>query len=121
MDKIFIRGLKVRCIVGILPREREEEQELVLDIVMSHPLDVCAKSGDLSLSINYAAVAEAVTSFVGERKAELLETLGEELCAFILKNFKPRTVTVTLTKTEAVAHTAGVGIEMTRSLREIPC
>ena len=24
MDKIFIRGLKVRCIVGILPREREE-------------------------------------------------------------------------------------------------
>lgn len=39
MDKIFIRGLKVRCIVGILPREREEEQELVLDIVMSHPLD----------------------------------------------------------------------------------
>lgn len=121
MDTIFINALKVNCIIGILPNERVQEQELIVDIKMEHSLKEAVESGDLSLSINYAQVATFVEDFIKERKALLLETLAHELCALILKNFKPKQVTLRLTKTQAVAHTAGVGIEITRTLRDLQC
>ncbi len=84
MDKILIQGLKIDAIIGILPHEREFEQPLILDITLQHPLQKCATTGDLNLSINYAQVCAQVTAFVKERKAQLIETLAEDICRFIL-------------------------------------
>lgn len=115
MDKILIQGLKIDAIIGILPHEREYEQPLILDITLLHPLQECARSNDLSLSINYAEVCTQVTAFVKERKAELIETLAEEICQFILDNFHPKSVTLKILKTHAVLNTQGVGVEITRT------
>lgn len=119
MDTVFIKHLKVDCIVGILPHERVTKQELIADIEMEHDLKACAKSGDLSLSINYAETAKLVSDYIQERKAELLETLAEELCELILKSFKPKSVTLTLAKTAAVPNTEAVGIKISRTLRDL--
>lgn len=115
MDKILIQGLDVNAIIGILPHEREFEQPLKLDITLFLPLQGCARSGDLSLSINYAEVCSRVTTFIRERKAELIETLAEEVCQYILKTFKPQAVTLSIIKTRAVVNTQGVGVEITRN------
>ena len=114
MDKIFINGLKVSCIIGILPDERVHEQPLIMDVVMEHSLKQAGEKGDLNLSINYSMVASFCMNFAKERKAFLLEELAEELCAEILQKFNPSSVTLRLSKPEAVKEALGVGIEITR-------
>lgn len=119
MDQIFIKGLKINTIVGILEHERIYPQPLVLDITLEHDLKPCAKSGDLDKSINYAEVCELVTQFIQEHPAYLLETLAEDVCQFILGKFKPATVTLSITKPNAVLNTEGVGIKITRKQGDV--
>lgn len=115
MDKIFVNGLKVQAIVGILPHEREYVQPLELDIEMAHDLTDCALTGALSKSINYAEVSAHVTNYIIERRAELLETLGLELCREICTKFHAERVKVTIRKPRAVPNADAVGIEIERS------
>lgn len=118
MDKILIRGLSINAILGICPHEREIEQPLLLDLTLELPLKECAQSGDLSKSIDYADVCLKVTQFVRQQRALLVETLAEEICRFILEQYHPRAVTLRLLKTQAVLHTQGVGVEITRTLED---
>lgn len=119
MDKVFIRGLRISCIVGILPHERELEQDLQADIVMELDLKKAALTGDLNESVDYARVCREVTDFIKHRQARLLESLAYEVCAFILKNFKLQKVTVALTKLQAVPGTQGVGVEAAMTAGEL--
>ncbi len=115
MDKILIQGLQIDAIIGIYPHEREFEQPLVLDITLEHPLQECALTGDLTKSINYAEVCAVVTDFVHEKKAQLIETLAEDICRFLLEKYQPHSVTLRIVKTHAVLRTQGVGVEITRT------
>ena len=105
----------VNAIIGILPHERQYAQPLRLDITLEHSITECAQSGNLQASIDYAAVCTRVSSFVQERKAELIETLAEDICHLILQEFKPSSVTLRIVKTQAVLNTQGVGVEITRT------
>lgn len=116
MDKIFIEGLKVPCIIGILPQERELEQPLLIDITLETSLQVAGVTHDLKQSIDYAALSAEVYAYVRARKAELLEELGVELCEMILSRFRPQRVTVRLGKPQALQHADLAGIEISRCL-----
>ncbi len=115
MDKIFVEGLQVDCIIGILPFEREETQPLIIDLVLEHDLKPAASAHDLSLSIDYAALSERVAEYVIARRAFLLEELAFELCDLILKEFKPRRVTIRLKKPQAVKMAQAAGIEVSKT------
>lgn len=112
MHKVFVKGLKLNCIIGIYPEERVKEQELIIDLEVECPtLEQAGREKRLELSVNYAALTERVKEYVTERKAELLEELAVELCDLIEQEFHSPAVTIRLTKTEAVPGTAGTGIE----------
>ena len=113
MDKIFVEGLQVDCIIGVLPFEREETQPLIIDLVLEHDLKPAASAHDLSL--DYAALSERVAEYVIARRAFLLEELAFELCDLILKEFKPRRVTIRLKKPQAVKMAQAAGIEVSKT------
>lgn len=115
MDKIFVKDLRVDCIIGILESERVKTQPLLVSMELEKDLKECAKTGDLDKSINYAALSERVKSYIIQRKALLLEELSEELCKLILKEFKPESVTIRLNKPEAVADAMAAGVQITRT------
>lgn len=114
MDTVFVEGLKVDCIIGILPFERENVQPLIVSLNLKTDLKEAGRTGDLSLSIDYAALSLRVKEYVIARKAQLLEELGVELCDLILKEFKPQQVTVRLSKPQAVADAQSVGVEISK-------
>ncbi len=116
-SQVFIRALKVNCIIGIYPQERVQEQELVIDVVLNCPtLEQAGRSGDLTLSVDYAALAAVLSTFVQERKARLLEELAVELADLILERCPAaNAVKLTLMKTQAVPQTAGTGIEFSKT------
>ena len=70
-DCIQLRGLRVVCIVGVLPEERERPQPIELDIDIYADLSVAGKSDDLPDTIDYGAAADAATDIGVSSKAEL--------------------------------------------------
>lgn len=114
MDKIFINGLRFDCIIGIYDRERIEPQPLVLDLEMSCDIRAAAQTGDLDKSLNYAAISEAVIVFTQAAKAELLETLAEDICIFLQTRFGITGLKLTIHKPNAVPEARSVGVSITR-------
>lgn len=115
VDKIFLRDLRVDCIIGILPFERVKEQPLIVNLTLSVDLEPCATHNDLTLSVDYAKLAKDVTCFIKNEKEELLEVLAQKICSLIFKEYSAVTeVLVNLAKPEAIDNCSLAGIEIIR-------
>ncbi len=75
-DQITLDSLVVDCIVGVLEREQHTTQPLHIALGMSIGLTPCGDTGDLSESVNYAAVAEDVRFLCQHGRFRLIESLG---------------------------------------------
>lgn len=118
MDKIFIKGLSFDCIIGIYDRERVEPQPLVIDLEMSCDIRAAAQTGDLNQSLNYAAISDAIIAFTQSAKAELIETLAEDLCFYLQNHFNIMGMRLTIHKPNAVPEARSVGVSITRGTFE---
>ena len=114
MDSIFIEGLQFSCIIGIYERERIEPQPLEIDVDMQTDIGAAARSGELDQSLNYAEISEQIITFCQRKRAELIETLAEELAEMLLESFKTRQLTLTIRKPMAVPEATSVGVRITR-------
>ena len=75
-DCIELRGLRVVCIVGVLPEEREREQPLEVDVDLYADLLAAGQTDELSDTLNYGTVTERVEELCVNARAELLERLA---------------------------------------------
>lgn len=117
MDLIHVKGLELRCIVGIRSYERRREQPLVVDISLGMDLSTAGRSGRISDSVDYATVADQVTALLRFREYRLLEVAAEEATALLFAAHPSiRQVQMRLDKPEALAGRArSAAVEMTRS------
>lgn len=83
MDWIVLNRLRFDAIVGILAREQITAQPLELEIKLALDMDACGATGDLSLSINYAAVADQVRFIAQHGRWRLIESMAT-CCARLL-------------------------------------
>ncbi len=116
MDTIFIKNLRFEAIIGIYPHERTELQPMVINLEMANDIRDAAKNNDLEASINYAAVSEAVIQFCQEAKAELLETLAENISEFLMTQFNIPGLRLEIGKPIAVAEAELVGVRIARGV-----
>jgi len=117
MDRIFIRDLRVEAVIGILDHERRAPQPLVIDMELAADIVTPAASHDIADALDYAALSEAVRSFVEESDELLIETLAERICAFVREGFDVPWVRLVLRKPEALHGTTDVGIDIERGTR----
>lgn len=115
MDKVLIEGLRVNAVIGIFEWERQIEQPVLIDLVMTVDTRAAAVSDDIQDAVNYALVAEQVTELTQSLKPQLLETLANKLATMILNNFSTvQTIQVKVKKPLAVKSAQAVGIEIIR-------
>lgn len=117
MDLIHVKGLELRCIVGIRSYERRREQPLRVDVSLGLDLSTAGRSGRIGDSVDYATVADQVTALLRFREYRLLEVAAEEATAFLFAAHPAlRQVQLRLDKPEALAGRArSAAVEMTRS------
>ncbi|HEY6697497.1 MAG TPA: dihydroneopterin aldolase [Acidimicrobiales bacterium] len=94
-DRIELRGLRLSARVGVLPIEREQEQPLEVDLDVVVDLAAAGASDDLTDTVHYGAVCDAVVGAVGAGHVALLERLAE-LTAQAVLGVDPRIVAVDL-------------------------
>ena len=115
MDKIFLTGLTIECVVGVWEWERQVKQSVVLDIEMAADIRKAAASEKLDDTIDYKKVSKRLQSFVGESQFLLVETLTEQIAKLIISEFGVAWVKVRLNKYGALRGVQDVGIVIERT------
>ncbi len=117
MDLIRVVGLELRCIVGVRSYERRREQPLGVDISLGLDLSTAGRSGLISDSVDYSAVADGITALLRFREYRLLEVAAEEAAALLFATYPGiGQVSLRLDKPEALAGRARcASVEILRS------
>jgi dihydroneopterin aldolase len=100
-DRITLRGLRVRGFHGVLPEERRNGQDFVIDSVLDVDISPAAATDDLSRTVNYSDLAHALAGIVAGEPLDLIETLAERLAAACLQQPLVSAVEITVHKPDA--------------------
>jgi 7,8-dihydroneopterin aldolase/epimerase/oxygenase len=79
LDRISLAGLRVFARHGVLEHERRDGQEFVIDAVLWVDSRAAAADDDLSLTVDYGAVAGRLVRLAGDPPVRLIETLAQRL------------------------------------------
>ena len=115
MDKIHIKEILLRAIVGINPDERINKQDVVISITMHADLDKACKSDDVADTIDYSSVKKRVATLVENSEFFLIEKLAQAIANICLEDDQVKRVDVLVEKPGAVRFARTVGVEISRS------
>lgn len=113
-DKIIIRDLLVRGIIGINDWEREKKQDILINLTLRIDSRPAAGSDQVEDSLNYRSLTKAVVHHVEASSHHLVETLAAELARIAVMEFGAEEVTVRVEKPGALRFAKSVGIEILR-------
>jgi len=100
-DRISLRGLRVHGHHGVLPAERVDGQEFVIDVDLEVDTRPAASSDDLADTVDYADLADRLAAIVSGDAVDLIETLAARLAAACLASSGVRAATVEVHKPHA--------------------
>lgn len=118
MDRILIKDLLVRGIIGVNDWEREAPQEILINIVLFTDLRKAGKSDDLQDSVDYSSIAKKVLEHAATARRLTVEALANDLAQLCLDDPKVEKVRVRVEKPGAVRFSRSVGVEIKRAKEE---
>src|SRR5258707_15875011 len=101
LDRISLVGLRAYGYHGVLPAERAQGQEFVADAVIWFDTSAAAAADDLSLTVDYSALAGRLAEIISGEPVDLIETLAGRLLAACLADDRVREAEVTVHKPQA--------------------
>ena len=116
MDIIFLHGIEANCVVGVWEWEKQITQKIIVDLDVSADIATSAASDELSDTLNYKAVAEAVIEMLEVSRFQLIETMAEEVAKLVMNDFSVSWIKVRINKGGAVKHVRNVGVQIERGL-----
>lgn len=84
LDRIEIRGITATGYHGVLPTEREQGQQFVVDVVLFGNIRPASRTDRLEATVDYSQVAQVVSAIVAGPAVNLIETLAEEIATQVL-------------------------------------
>ncbi len=115
MDKIFIRNLELRTVIGLYERERTAKQALILNLELRGDFSHAGRTDTLEGSVNYREVEEKVIAFVESSSFRLLEALAEAVAALCLSFPEVVSVKVAIDKPGAALRADSIALEIERT------
>jgi dihydroneopterin aldolase/2-amino-4-hydroxy-6-hydroxymethyldihydropteridine diphosphokinase len=100
-DRIALRGLVARGHHGVLPEERRDGQDFVVDAVLELDLRGAAATDDLTRTVHYGELARALADVVRGEPVDLIEALAERLARVCVTDPRVEAVEVTVHKPAA--------------------
>jgi FolB domain-containing protein len=114
-DRIEIKDLLVRGILGVNDWEREQEQDILVNLILFTDLSRAGASDTLEDSVNYRTVAKQVIAQVQSSRRFTVEALAQDLARICLEQPRVRRVRVRVEKPGALRFARSVGVEIERS------
>lgn len=114
MDIIHIRDLSLRTIIGTLPDERREKQDVVFNIELRCDLKRAGETDDISDTVDYKKVKKAIIKLVENSEMLLIERLAADVADLCLQNEGVKSVRVVLDKPGALRFAKSVAVDIER-------
>ncbi len=114
-DRIFIRDLSLRCIIGIYPDERRERQDVIINIILEGDLSAAPQSDAIEDTINYKTIKKEIVRLVEASDFNLIETMASRILDICFTDAKVERATVTIDKPGALRFARSVAVEMSRT------
>jgi len=120
LDRILIKDLLLRGILGINPEERKNRQDILVNVVMYADTRLAAASDAMTDSVNYKTVAKAMIAHIEAGAPMLVERLVAELARIALEtDERVQAVEVTVEKPGALRFARSVGVTIFRTRDEM--
>ncbi|MCU0487508.1 MAG: dihydroneopterin aldolase [Anaerolineales bacterium] len=119
MDKVIIQDLTARGIIGVNDWEREQPQEILINLELYTDLKKAGLSDNLDFSINYRIIAKKVQAHAESAARWTVEALAEDLARLCLEEPGVLKVRVRVEKPGAVRFARSVGVEIERDQADL--
>ncbi len=117
-DRILIRDLLVRGIIGVNDWEREKEQDILINLTVFCDTRAAAASDDVADALNYRTLTKAVIEHVQGSSHFLVEALAAAIARLAVVDHGADRVIVRVEKPGALRFAASVGVEIERGRRD---
>lgn len=115
-DRLFLRGLRVDCLIGRAEWERMVQQSVLLDLDLECDLRAVAAADDVAPgTVDTKALSKRLQAFVGASTFRMIETLASEVCRVVLQEFPVSRVRLRLSKPGALRGARTVGVRLVRT------
>ena len=116
-DKIIIRDLLLRGIIGLNEWEREKKQDILINLTLFTNTRAAGQSDDPADILNYRTLTKAIIDYVENAQPYLVEALAAQIARLCVVDHGADRVIVRVEKPGALrfAHSVGVEIERERA------
>jgi len=116
MDRIYIRDLALRCIIGIFDFERSNKQDVVLNITLDcDPFTDAAASDHIDDAVDYKSLTKKIIGLIEPSEFQLIETMADQVAQLCLAHSpKVARATVCVDKPGALRFARSVAVEVVR-------
>lgn len=115
MDKVIIKDLLARGIIGINDWERKRPQDILINIIIFTDTSRAAVTDNINDCVNYSTVSKKVQAHAESSERLTVEALANDLAKICLEEKGVQKVTVRVEKPGAVRFAESVGVEIERS------
>jgi FolB domain-containing protein len=115
MDKVIIKNLLARGIIGINDWERKRAQNILINITLFTDTRRAAETDNINDCVNYSTMSKKVFAHAESANRETVEALANDLAKICLEENGVQKVIVRVEKPGAVRFAESVGVEIERS------
>ena len=114
VDRIHIRDLHLRCIIGVQEWERDILQVVRIHVVLHLDLSRAGKSDRIEETVNYKTLTKAIIALTSHSRFFLVESLAEKIAELCLGDARVARVKVRVEKPGALRFARSVGVTLRR-------
>jgi FolB domain-containing protein len=114
MDRIRIKDLLVRTVIGVNPEERGIKQDVVLNLTMYSDQRPAAAADDFELTVDYKSTKLSVLSLAENSSFRLIESLAAAVADLLLGIDGVTACEVSVDKPGALRFARSVAVEIYR-------
>ncbi|MFZ5879942.1 MAG: dihydroneopterin aldolase [Chloroflexota bacterium] len=118
MDKVIIKDLLARGVIGVNAWEREITQDILINVVAYTDTRRAAETDDIEDCVNYKTLSQKVQAHAESAARLTVEALANDLARICLEEKNVQRVLVRVEKPGAVRFARSVGVEIERSRGE---
>ncbi|SJX62233.1 related to multifunctional folic acid synthesis protein [Sporisorium reilianum f. sp. reilianum] len=122
-DKVIVRDLIINTIVGVNPWEREDKQDVKLNLVVYSGLSRAKEAHNSTAGIvdvvnkqhNYRTIVRSISEYVAASSYKTVESLATSIARVAVVQNKVEKVRVSVDKPSAIMYASSAGVEVERT------
>lgn len=117
-DRIEIKDLLVRGVIGVNDWERQQPQDILINLTLFADLHQAGLSDDIDQTVNYRSVTKQILQHVEATQRFTIEALAADVARMCLQQPGVEKVRVRLEKPGALRFARSVGVEIDRQAED---